>query len=149
MNIASWNRTQPWGLTVLRVVTGLIFLIHGWQKITMFGLAGFTGFLTQLGVPAASLAAVVVIAVELLGGLALILGLGTRYVALPLAINILVALLTVHLPAGFFASEGGYEFVLLLLVACVALALSGGGALALDTIVRGRFSRSASAIPAR
>lgn len=149
MNIASWNRTQPWGLTVLRVVTGLIFLIHGWQKITMFGLAGFTGFLTQLGVPGASVAAVVVIAVELLGGLALILGLGTRYVTIPLAITALVALLTVHLPAGFFASDGGYEFVLLLLVACVTLALSGGGALALDDLVRGRFGRATSAVPAR
>lgn len=149
MNFASWNRTQPWGLTVVRVVTGLIFLIHGWQKISMFGLAGFTGFLTSLGIPGASLAAVVVIALELLGGLALILGLGTRYVALPLAINMLVALLTVHLSAGFFATEGGYEFVLLLLAACVGLALSGGGALALDNLVRGRFTRAASAVPAR
>src|SRR3712207_2186784 len=94
--------TQAWGLTVLRIVTGIIFVMHGWQKIAMFGLAGFTGFLTELGVPAPGIAAVIVIAVEVVGGLALILGLGTRWVAIPLALDMLVALLTVHLAAGFF-----------------------------------------------
>lgn len=145
MNTTALNRMQPWGLTVLRIVTGIIFLLHGWQKIAMFGVAGFGGFLGQLGVPAASLMAVVVIAVELLGGLALILGLGTRYVAIPLAIDMLVALLTVHLPAGFFVESGGYEFVLLLLGASVALFLSGGGALALDNLVRKRITTARTA----
>jgi putative oxidoreductase len=137
-NMYSKTHTQPWGLTVLRIVTGIIFLMHGWQKITVFGLEGFTGFLSQLGIPGASVAAVIVIAIELLGGLALILGLGTRYVAIPLAIDMLVALFTVHLSAGFFVGDGGYEFVLILLAASVALSLAGGGALALDNIVRER-----------
>lgn len=145
MNATAWNRMQPWGLTVLRIMTGLIFLVHGWQKITMFGVAGFSGFLSQVGVPAASVAAVVVIAVELLGGLALILGLGTRYVAIPLAIDMLVALLAVHLPAGFFVDAGGYEFVLLLLGASLALFFSGGGALALDRLVWRRSSPAQTA----
>jgi putative oxidoreductase len=145
MNISIWNRNQPWGLTVLRVVTGIVFFMHGWQKITMFGIAGFTGFLTQLGIPGASLAAVIVIALELLGGLALILGIGTRFVAIPLAINMLVALFTVHLANGFFASDNGYELVLLLFAASVALAIGGSGAFALDNLVRSRVASTRTA----
>lgn len=138
MNRMTATRTQPWGLTILRIITGIIFLLHGWQKITMFGLTGFTGFLSQQGIAAPAVAAAIVIAVEFLGGLALILGLGTRFVALPLAIDMLVALLTVHFAAGFFVNNGGYEFVLLLLAACVALAVSGGGIFALDNFVTRR-----------
>ena len=89
------------------------------------------------------------IAVEVVGGLALILGLGTRWVAIPLAIDVLVALFTVHLPAGFFVSDGGYEFVLLLLAANVTFMLSGSGAAALENLVwrRGGTARSREAAP--
>ena len=59
------------------------------------------------------------------------------WAALLLAFDMLVALLTVHLPGGFFVPEG-IEFVLLLLAATIALGLAGGGALALDAVVRGR-----------
>lgn len=145
MNISTWDRNQPWALTVLRVVTGIVFFVHGWQKITVFGVAGFTGFLTQLGIPGASLAAVIVIALELLGGLALILGIGTRFISIPLAINMLVALFTVHLANGFFVSDNGYELVLLLFAASVALAIGGSGAFALDNLVRGRVGTTRTA----
>lgn len=127
--------TREWGLTVLRIVTGIVFFAHGLQKATEFGVGGFAGFLTSLGIPLPGVFAVIVIAVELLGGLALILGLGTRWVAIPLAIDMLVALLTVHLPNGFFAQNNGYELVLTLLAAAVALALTGSGALALDNLL--------------
>ncbi len=120
------------GTTVLRVVVGLVFFIHGWQKLFTFGVDGTTQFFQSLNIPAASVAAVVVIAVEFLGGLALILGFMTRPAALALAINMLVALFTVHLENGFFAGANGYEFVLTLFAACVALVLLGPGALALD-----------------
>lgn len=135
MNNRLLGTNPAYGLAVLRVITGIIFFVHGLQKITQFGVGGFTGFLTQQGIPLPAVAAVVVIAVELLGGAALILGLGTRLVALPLAFDMLVALITVHLPAGFFVQDGGYEFVLLMLAASVTLALAGGGALALDNLM--------------
>ncbi len=122
------------GITVLRVVVGIVFAAHGWQKLTGFGLEGTAGFFGSLGVPLPQVAAVVVIALELLGGIALILGLGTRYVAPLLAFNMLVAMLLVHLPAGFFLPEG-VEFVLTLMAASVALALTGSGAYALDDLV--------------
>ena len=136
MNTRTYN--PAWALTVLRIVTGIVFLMHGWQKLAMMGIAGFAGFLGQLGIPGAELAAVVVTAIEVIGGLALILGIATRWVAIPLAFDMLVALVTVHLAAGFFVSEGGYELVLLLLAASVALILGRSGTLALENVVRGR-----------
>jgi putative oxidoreductase len=146
MNVNALSKAQPWGLTVLRIMTGIIFFMHGYQKLTVFGVAGFSGFLGQLGVPLTGVAAVVVIAVELLGGLALIAGLGTRLVSLPLAVNMLVALLLVQLPAGFFVDKGGSEFVLLLLAATIALFLNGSGALALENLLLRRQPAAHSAV---
>jgi putative oxidoreductase len=128
------NKVTPaYGITLLRVVVGLVFVVHGFQKLG-FGLAGTAGFLGQLGIPAPSVAAALLIATELLGGLALILGLGTRFAALALAFSMLVALVTVHLPKGFFLPEG-YEYVLTLLAANIALAITGAGALAIDPLI--------------
>jgi putative oxidoreductase len=116
---------------ILRVVTGLVFLMHGWQKVGM-GVAGVTGFLGSLGFPAPEVMAVLLIAVEVGGGLLLILGAFTHWVSKVLAFVALVALLTVHLSKGFFVSGGGYEFALLLLAACIALALTGPGKWSVD-----------------
>ena len=124
--------TQSIGVAVLRIVTGIIFFAHGWQKMFDMGLAGVGGFFGSIGIPLPEVSAALVIALELVGGLLLILGLGTRWVAIPLAITMLVALFTVHLANGFFASNGGYEFVLTLFGTTVALALTGSGAYALD-----------------
>lgn len=127
-----------WGLTILRVVVGMVFVVHGLQKLLVMGFGGVAGFLDSLGVPAPGLFAVIVILVELLGGLALILGLLTRLAAILLAVDMLVAILTVHLPNGFFANEGGYEFPLVLLAACTALAVAGAGEAALDRVLASR-----------
>lgn len=116
---------------VLRVATGLVFAMHGYQKF-QGGLEGVTGFLTSLGFPLAGVFAVILIAVELLGGIALILGLATRVVAKLCAIVAFVAFLTVHVSNGFFISNGGYEFIIVLFAASVSLMLTGGGKWALD-----------------
>lgn len=120
---------------VLRVATGLVFAMHGYQKFSG-GLAGVTGFLTSLGFPLPGVFAVVLIAVELVGGIALILGLGTRVVAKLCAIVAFVAFFTVHVSNGFFITNGGYEFILVLFAASVSLMLTGGGKWALDNTVR-------------
>jgi putative oxidoreductase len=95
------------------------------------------GFFAQVGIPAPMLTAVVVTMVELLGGLALLLGLFTRWAAIPLAIIMGGAILTVHAAGGFFLPDG-FEFVLTLLAANVALACLGSGAASVDGLLQKR-----------
>jgi putative oxidoreductase len=138
MNILSCNCAGKWGAyapLILRVVTGAIFLLHGWQKLEM-GVPGVTGFLGSLGFPIPGFFAIVLIAAEILGGLFLILGLFTHWAAKITAFVALVALLTVHIGNGFYASEGGYEFILLILAAAVSVMITGPGKWALDSKFR-------------
>jgi putative oxidoreductase len=123
---------SAWGFLILRLAVGAVFAMHGWQKLTVMGVGGVAGFFGSLGIPFPEVAALVVTLVELVGGLALILGLGTRLAGALLAIDMLVALLLVHLPNGFAVENGGYEFVLVLLAASLFFALSGPGRLSLD-----------------
>lgn len=121
---------------LLRVVVGIIFIMHGYQKLTG-GVEGVTAFLGGLGFPLPALFAVLLIAAELGGGILLVLGVFTHWVAKILAVVALVALVTVHLQNGFFL-PGGYEFILLILVAAVSLVLTGPGRYALDKKMRKR-----------
>lgn len=132
------------GLAILRVVIGIIFVVHGYEKLFTMSVAGVTGFFTQIGAPLPGVTAPLVSVLEFAGGIALILGLLTPIVAALLAANMLGALFLVHLPNGFSAMNGGYEFVLTLLGALLALALTGPGAYALDAVFR--RGRSASEV---
>lgn len=129
---------QDWGILILRVVVGLVFMVHGGQKLFLMGIGGTAGFFGSLGVPLPQIAALLVIAVELVGGLALLVGIGTRYVAALLAADMLVAMATVHLPNGFFVDGGGVEFVLTLFAVTLFFALSGAGPLAVDARLNNR-----------
>jgi putative oxidoreductase len=117
--------------TLLRVTTGVFFLAHAWLKIAVFTPTGTAQFFESLGFPGAL--AYLVIAAELLGGLALIAGVYTRYVSLALAPILLGSIYAPHGAAGFFFSNegGGWEFPALWAVALVAQALLGNGAYAL------------------
>lgn len=122
------------GLTVLRVVVGIAFLKHGWMKAFGFGLAGTTGFFTAAHIPLPHISAFLVTWVELLGGLALILGALTRPAAALIAIDMLGAIFFVHLKGGFFLPNG-YEFALTMLACNVCLMLTGPGSLAVDNVL--------------
>lgn len=137
MNTGGLTRLQGWGITVLRVVVGIVFLVHGSQKLFIWGIGGVAGFMGQVGIPVPMLAALIVTAVEILGGLSLLLGLFTRWAAIPLAINMLVAILAVHLKEGFFLPKG-FEFALTLLGSNVALALLGSGEASVDRLLNTR-----------
>ena len=127
------------GIALVRIITGIIFLAHGYQKFFVYGLAGATNAFTQMGVPAPSITAPLVAIVELGGGIALILGLLTRLAALALAIDMFVAVVLVRLKGGFFAPNGA-EFEIILCVASIALVIAGAGALSIDeAIARRRF----------
>ena len=137
---------REWGLAVLRVVVGITLLMHGWQKLFQMGIPGVAGFFGQVGLPAPALAATVVSFLELAGGAALIVGLCTRWLAIPLALDMLVATLLVHLPNGFFAPMG-IELTLVLLGGLAALALAGPGAFAVDRLLA--TGRPSGAAPER
>lgn len=126
------------GLLLLRIVLGVVFIAHGVQKVWINGIPATQEGFTGMGVPMPEVAAIVVAALEIGGGALLVVGLGTRIVAALLAVNMGVALVLVHLSAGFFASDGGYEFVLTLGVAALALAFTGPGRLAVDAAFRRR-----------
>lgn len=132
--IGTTHTAHAWGTTILRVVVGGIFAAHGAQKLFQFTPAGLAGFFEGLGIPFAAANAYLVIAVELLGGLAMIAGLGTRIVAVLFAAVMAVAFATVHGQHGFFLPDG-YEFVLALFAASATLALQGPGALAVDNVL--------------
>jgi putative oxidoreductase len=74
-------------LLIVRVILGVIFIAHGYPKLFVFGIPGFTQFLSQLGVPLPGFFAVVVSLVEFVGGIVLILGIFSRWAGLLLAIN--------------------------------------------------------------
>ena len=124
------------GLTVLRVVVGIVFLMHGGQKLFQLGLHGVAGFFQMIHIPVPQVSSAVVTFVEFLGGAALVLGLLTRWAAILLALDMAGAIYFVHGSKGFFLQGGGYEFALTLLAANVALALAGPGSVALDNLVR-------------
>lgn len=138
------NTTRPsasvsLGLLVLRIVVGAIFAAHGAQKVFEFTLPGTIGNFEGMGVPLPEIAAPVVAFVELIGGILLIVGFLTRPVAILLAIDMLVALVLVHLPAGLWVGDGGYEFVAVLGAVALALVFTGAGRFSLDrALLRGR-----------
>ncbi|MCG2620933.1 DoxX family protein [Arthrobacter sp. I2-34] len=124
--------------TVLRIVVGFLFAAHGWQKFNQFTIAGTQGAFAQMGVPAADLVAPVIATLELVGGIALILGVLSRPFALLLTLNMLGALVLVHASAGVFVEAGGFELVLILAAAALAVALVGPGKLSVDNALFGR-----------
>ena len=132
--------------TILRVVVGFIFAAHGWQKYNEWTIAGTQAAFGEMGIPMAEVAAPAVATLELLGGIALILGLLTRPVAALLTLDMLGALVLVHLPAGIFVANGGYELVLLLGAASLALALVGPGRASADYVLFGRRDSKVSAL---
>src|SRR5947207_1352364 len=135
MNQQVESGLERWGLVPLRVVVGVVFLMHGAQKLFVFGLAGTADIMGKLGITLPIVAAGIVIAAELLGGLAIISGLYTRWAGAVLAIEMLVAIPVARLAGGFFAPYG-FEFEFTLLGACLTFAALGAGGISLERMLR-------------
>src|SRR6202030_4526207 len=99
-----------------------------------YGFGGVQGAFGQMGIPAPAVMGPFITMLEFVGGILLIFGFLTRWVAILFALEMLVAILKVHLPGGFFMPRG-YEYALTLCAAALALALAGPGAAALDHAV--------------
>ena len=125
---------EPYVPTVLRIMLGITFLLHGLPKWQ--GLDGFSDFLGFLGVPLPGLFAFLVALLETGGGILLIIGLGTRWVGWLFVIEMLVTTLLVKAGSGFILPQDvpgvGTELDLLLLVIAFALAVLGSGPLSVE-----------------
>ena len=122
------SRTAPYAALLLRVSLGALFLAHAGLKLFVFTPAGADRFFASLGMP--GWAGLVVIAAEIIAGMALIVGIHARAVALVMILDLLGAIALVHIHNGFFftAKGGGYEYPLFWAIALAVLALAGDGA---------------------
>ncbi|OLC12132.1 MAG: hypothetical protein AUH29_17235 [Candidatus Rokubacteria bacterium 13_1_40CM_69_27] len=139
------NDRQAWGLALLRITLGIIFVMHGYYATAVLGLERTRELMTRIGNPEelSGLLTWYLLGAHFLGGLALIIGFWTTVAALAQVPIMAAALFLLHWPQGFFmhavvdgasgpAAVGGYEFPLLVLVATVAIVFTGPGAWSVD-----------------
>lgn len=134
LHCACGSKWGDWGILILRVALGLVFFMHGYQKVFQMGIEGVTGFLAGLGFPLAGMFAYILAYGELVFGAMMIIGLLTHWVAKYHIIVAVVALFTVHISNGFFVSGGGFEFILLILAASISILVTGGGKYSVDAM---------------
>jgi putative oxidoreductase len=143
-----------WAPLPLRLIVGYGFMEHGFAKMAR-GVDNFIAILAALGVPAPHLMAAATIAIEIGGGAAVLLGAFMPLVSLPMAVVLLVAMFTVHLPYGFSSIKliavtpagaqfgpPGFETDLLYLACLAALVLRGAGPFSIDGLIMGRLRRA-------
>ncbi|MQA88546.1 MAG: DoxX family membrane protein [Streptosporangiales bacterium] len=122
---------------VARVGVGAVFIAHGWQK-TGDGIDATGAGFAEMGVPYPAIAAGYATFVELIGGAALIVGIGLPLFGLLLAADMAGAFVFVHAQNGIFVSQNGFELVLALGLASLLLGFGGSGRLTLDNLIFGR-----------
>jgi putative oxidoreductase len=126
-------------LLLLRIGVGVTMAGHGAQKAFGWfggpGVAGFTGAMRSMGIKPAREFALLAATGELLGGILVLLGLLNPLGPLMIAGGLVVAIVTAHLAKGFWNTKGGYEFPLLIIVASLALSISGPGPISLDSVL--------------
>src|SRR5256712_5719309 len=133
------ERHMSIGILILRLVVGMTLAAHGAQKLFGwfggYGLAGTGGFLEQLGFVPGRRNALFAGLAEAAGGLLLALGLATPLAAAMIVAVMFVAAVSVHLKQGFFVTQQGYEYTLILGIAALSIAFTGPGAWSLDAVL--------------
>lgn len=125
-------------LLLVRLVLGAVLVAHGWQKFVTNGIARTAEAFGEMGVPAAPVAAVFAAMVELVGGALLVAGAATALVGVLVVVDMLGAALFVHIGAGVFVTDGGWELVGVIGAAALALAAAGAGRFSVDHAVAAR-----------
>lgn len=122
-------------LLILRIAVGVIMAAHGAQKVFGIwsgpGIEGFTKMMQNLNFNPPVLWAWAAAVAEFAGGILLVLGILPRLSAASIAVTMIVAVFAVHAANGFFASGGGFEYPLLIMLASISLIISGGGKLSI------------------
>jgi putative oxidoreductase len=129
-----YEKMFPIAAALVRVVVGIMFVMHVSGKFHS-GADAVAGYFGKNGLQPGALFAYTAMALESIGGVCLIIGLFTRFFAAALAIEMLIALITVHLPKGYAAGGGGYEDVLLIGIVCFTIAMRGGGPYSADRMI--------------
>ena len=150
IDLLSRSPIAHWAPVPLRLIVGYGFMEHGFAKLAR-GLDAFPAILQALGVPAPHLMGWLTIFVEIVGGVAVLLGALVPLASIPMATVLLVAMFTVHLPYGFSSIKlqavtatgaqfgpPGYETDLLYLACLAALVLGGSGPLAIERLLAKR-----------
>ena len=133
---------KDWGLLIIRLMLAWVFIYHGSQKLFGafggMGMVGFEHFLASVGAPMPKVSAYLSALTEFCGGIVLLLGTGTRLVAIPMCINMGMAVWVMH-RYGFSGvhDQGGYEYPLELGVVIFGLLVAGPGRLTLGALLRG------------
>ncbi len=142
------SRAIDRGLLFIRAALGIVFVMHGGQKLFQFGYDGVVAGMAGAGLPFPAPSAAAIIAVELAGGVALLTGTFTRLFSFLLAGAMGVAAVTVHLANGFFLPTG-FEFTLTLMLVSLGVMFTGAGAYSVDAVrVRPRAAESSRQYPA-
>jgi putative oxidoreductase len=130
------KRAQAEGFTVamLRVFVGLVFVAHGWGKVS--DVPGTIQNFVSIGIPEPQTMVYVAIAGEFFGGLGLLLGALTRIAALGTLCTMLVAIITVHATHGFWNKNGGFEYPLVLALVSMFFVSYGAGPYSVDSLLR-------------
>lgn len=131
MTTRQTTNSSTYGITLLRITLGAMFIAHGLLKVFVFTLPGTAGFFESVGYP--GFLAYIVAPFEIVAGLALLVGFHTRIVAAA-TVPVLLGATMVHLGNGwvFSAPNGGWEYPVYLVIAAIAQSLLGSGTLALD-----------------
>jgi putative oxidoreductase len=132
--VGRWQQAVP---VIVRVILGFTFFMYGYQKVFTWGLEGTTTFFSHQGFPLPGIFALLASYLELLGGLALIVGFQVRWLALLFSIQMLVALFTTHLKHGFFygpPNKAGISNVLNLFGYALVLLILGAGPWSIDAL---------------
>lgn len=133
---------QSFAVTIARIILGIIFFVHGWQKLFQTGISDVAAGFEAMGVPAPTFSAWFAGIVELVGGAALILGLAVPVFAILLIIDMIGAIFTTHIDQGFWNGDGGYEFNLALIAGLIAVGFAAQGPLSVDgSVVSARRKR--------
>ncbi|APU14455.1 MULTISPECIES: DoxX family protein [Actinoalloteichus] len=130
-------------LLAARLGLGIVLIAHGWQKFTEWGIDGTTASFEAMGVPLRALSAWFAALVELGGGIALVVGFAVPIVGVLVAFVMAGAWAIVHSGSGLFVSDGGFEFVLVIIVAALLLAVTGAGAFGIDRFLSPLVLRNA------
>ena len=120
---------------LMRVVMGYIMVMHAWGKFNAGAAAIAANVMAKNGLQPALGFTYAAMALEIVGGVCIILGLFTRFFAAALAIEMAIAFAFVHWSKGFAAGQGGFEYVLLLGIVLFVIAVRGGGPYSVDRVI--------------